>query len=127
MFGHYMTGDDVRPVRQWFRETTGGLPATFWYLWTGTLINRLGSFVLIFLAIYLTTERDFSEFHAGLVIGLWGAGGAAAALLGASQLENFFQQQGTTAEEAGAQAEQPEQPERDEGLVPDWVPGLGRF
>lgn len=72
----------MRPVRQWFRETTGGLPATFWYLWTGSLINRLGSFVLVFLAIYLTIVRGFSEFHAGLVIGLWGAGGAAGTLLG---------------------------------------------
>ena len=34
---------------------------TFWYLWSGTLINRLGSFVLIFLAIYLTRERGFSD------------------------------------------------------------------
>ncbi|WP_091654228.1 MDR family MFS transporter [Micromonospora pallida] len=66
----------MRTVRGWFRETTGGLPATFWYLWTGTLINRLGSFVVIFLAIYLTQERGFSELQAGLVLGLWGAGGA---------------------------------------------------
>jgi MFS family permease len=58
------------------------LPATFWYLWTGTLINRLGSFVVIFLAIYLTKERDFTAAAAGLVIGLSGAGGAVGTLLG---------------------------------------------
>jgi MFS family permease len=69
-------------VRGWFRDTTGGLPGTFWYLWTGTLINRLGSFVLVFLAIYLTQARGFSEFEAGLVIGLWGAGGAVGTLAG---------------------------------------------
>jgi MFS family permease len=72
----------VRTVRGWFRETTGGLPATFWYLWTGTLINRLGSFVVIFLAIYLTQERGFSELQAGLVLGLWGAGGAVGTTVG---------------------------------------------
>ncbi|MCW6005210.1 MFS transporter [Micromonospora sp. CPCC 205371] len=69
-------------MRSWFRDTTGGLPTTFWYLWTGTLINRLGSFVLIFMAIYLTTERGFSETQAGLVIGLFGAGSAAGVTVG---------------------------------------------
>lgn len=63
-------------MRSWFRDTTGGLPTTFWYLWSGTLINRLGSFVLVFLAIYLTQERGFSASQAGLVLGLWGVGGA---------------------------------------------------
>ncbi|SCL14343.1 MDR family MFS transporter [Micromonospora inyonensis] len=72
----------MRTVRGWFRETTGGLPATFWYLWAGTLINRLGSFVLIFLAIYLTQERGFSELQAGLVLGLWGVGGAVGTTIG---------------------------------------------
>jgi MFS family permease len=72
----------VRVVRSWFRDTTGGLPATFWYLWTGTLINRLGSFILVFLAIYLTTTRGFSALDAGLVIGLWGAGGAVGTMVG---------------------------------------------
>ncbi|MDG4833618.1 MFS transporter [Solwaraspora sp. WMMD1047] len=72
----------MRSVRGWLRDTAGGLPATFWYLWTGTLINRLGSFVLIFLAIYLTTVRGFSELDAGFVLGLWGAGGTVGTLLG---------------------------------------------
>ncbi|MBO4208070.1 MDR family MFS transporter [Micromonospora echinofusca] len=72
----------MRTVRGWFRETTGGLPSTFWYLWVGTLINRLGSFVLIFLAIYLTTERGFSAFQAGLVLGAWGVGGAVGTMAG---------------------------------------------
>jgi len=24
------------------RDTAGGLPSTYWYLWTGPLINRVG-------------------------------------------------------------------------------------
>lgn len=72
----------MRSVRQWMGETAGGLPATFWYLWTTTLINRVGSFVVILLAIYLTTERGFSPSFAGFVIGLWGAGGAMGTLVG---------------------------------------------
>ncbi|MFI0792617.1 MDR family MFS transporter [Micromonospora rubida] len=72
----------MRTMRGWFRDTTGGLPRTFWYLWTGTLVNRLGSFVLIFLAIYLTQERGFDELAAGLVLSLWGVGGAVGTTLG---------------------------------------------
>ncbi|WP_432834578.1 MFS transporter [Dactylosporangium sp. CA-092794] len=52
------------------------LPGQFWVLWAATLINRAGGFVIIFLTIYLTTRRGFSESAAGLVIGLYGVGGA---------------------------------------------------
>jgi MFS family permease len=69
-------------ARGWLRQAAGGLPRTFWLLWTGTLINRLGSFVVLFLAIYLTSERGFSQSQAGLVIGLYGAGGAIGTLTG---------------------------------------------
>src|SRR3954447_5084547 len=69
-------------VSGWFRQATGGLPRQFWFLWTGTLINRLGSFVVIFLAIYLTGERHFSSSRAGLVIGLYGVGGAVGTTVG---------------------------------------------
>jgi MFS family permease len=63
-------------------ETVGGLPRSFWYLWSNTLINRLGAFVLILLALYLTQVRGFTPTFAGFVIGLWGAGGAAGTLVG---------------------------------------------
>lgn len=69
-------------MRSWLRETAGGLPTTFWYLWTGTLVSRLGSFVMIFMAIYLTSERHFTQTQAGLVIGLFGAGSALGVMVG---------------------------------------------
>jgi MFS family permease len=69
-------------VRGWFQQATGGLPRQFWFLWIGTLINRLGSFVVIFLAIYLTGERHFSQSQAGLVIGVYGVGGAIGTTVG---------------------------------------------
>ncbi|WP_433127476.1 MDR family MFS transporter [Micromonospora sp. CA-240977] len=79
----------MRTMRSWFRDTTGGLPTTFWYLWSGTLINRLGSFVLVFLAIYLTQERGFSASQAGLVIGLWGVGGAFGTTVGGTLADRW--------------------------------------
>ncbi|WP_130340129.1 MDR family MFS transporter [Micromonospora kangleipakensis] len=79
----------MRTVRSWFRDTTGGLPRAFWYLWTGTLISRLGSFVLVFLAIYLTQERGFSASQAGLVLGLWGVGGAVGTTVGGTLADRW--------------------------------------
>ncbi|WP_241759623.1 MDR family MFS transporter [Pyxidicoccus parkwayensis] len=60
----------------------GGLPRTYWVLWTGTLVNRLGSFVVPFLALYLTRERGYSVAEAGLVVSLHGAGTVVAGPLG---------------------------------------------
>ena len=51
-----------------------GLPRPFWVLCAGTLINRIGGFVLIFLAIYLTDERGFTAAQAGAAISAYGLG-----------------------------------------------------
>ncbi|MDX3076519.1 MFS transporter [Streptomyces sp. MI02-7b] len=64
------------------RETVSGLPRTFWWLWTSTLINRLGAFVVTFLALYLTLDRGYSATYAGLVASLYGLGGAVGAVVG---------------------------------------------
>ena len=69
-------------MRTWWAETVGGLPRTFWYLWVGTLINRAGGFVVIYLAVYLTVVRDFPAGFVGMVVGLHGAGGAVGAVIG---------------------------------------------
>ena len=49
------------------RAATGGLPRPYWYLWAGMLVTRAGSFVLPFLALYLTQGLHLSPAHAGLV------------------------------------------------------------
>ena len=54
----------------------GGMPRSFWVLWWGTLVNRIGSFVTPFLALYLTADRDFTVAEAGLVLSVLGAGTA---------------------------------------------------
>lgn len=60
----------------------GGLPRSFWYLWSGTLLNRMGAFVAPFMALYLTGERGFSVSRAGLVLTLFGLGSALSQPLG---------------------------------------------
>ncbi|BAJ29263.1 MULTISPECIES: MFS transporter [Kitasatospora] len=62
------------------RRAGGGLPRQFWWLWTSTLVNRLGGFVVTFLAMYLTQQRGYSAAYAGLVASLFGLGSAVAAV-----------------------------------------------
>ncbi|MEV7354234.1 MFS transporter [Kitasatospora sp. NPDC091276] len=67
-------------IRKLIQETVGGLPREFWWLWVSTLVNKLGAFVLTFLALYLTTNRGYSASYAGLVASLYGLGSAVAAI-----------------------------------------------
>jgi MFS family permease len=62
----------------------GGLPASFWYLWAGTLVNRLGTFVEPFLALYLTQARGLSYGATGLVLAAYGAGALLSQVVGGS-------------------------------------------
>lgn len=70
----------VARLTQTARESVSGLPRAFWWLWTSTLVNRLGGFVAPFLAMYLTVDRGYSATYAGLVGALHGLGGAVSAL-----------------------------------------------
>ena len=69
-------------MRGWLQQAAGGLPRQYWFLWAGTLINRLGAFVVIYLAIYLTQALHFSQSQAGLVLGAYGIGGAVGTMTG---------------------------------------------
>ncbi|KMS69518.1 transporter [Streptomyces viridochromogenes] len=70
----------VAALRRATRETVSGLPREFWWLWTSTLVNRLGAFVATFMALYLTLDRGYSATYAGLVAALHGLGGVISSL-----------------------------------------------
>lgn len=59
-----------------------GLPKPFAFLWWGTFINRLGGFVVPFLAIYLTQARGCSIAQVGFIASLYGAGSVLAGPVG---------------------------------------------
>jgi MFS family permease len=59
-----------------------GFPVTFWWLVAGILVNRLGSFVVPFLAVYLSEARGVPLSTAGAVVSLLGAGAVAASVVG---------------------------------------------
>ncbi|WP_058045731.1 MDR family MFS transporter [Streptomyces roseifaciens] len=64
----------VASVRRAAKESVSGLPRAFWWLWASTLVNRLGAFVSIFLAMFLTADQGHSASFAGLVGALLGLG-----------------------------------------------------
>ncbi|WP_328872244.1 MFS transporter [Streptomyces sp. NBC_00287] len=72
----------VAALRRAARESVSGLPREFWWLWTSTLVNRLGGFVATFMALYLTLDRGYSASYAGLVAALHGLGGVLSSLGG---------------------------------------------
>ena len=64
------------------RSLTEDLPPTYWLLWTGTLVNRLGGFVIPFLTLYLTTQREIPVSQAAVMVSFYGAGSFIAQLTG---------------------------------------------
>ncbi|GHH27861.1 MDR family MFS transporter [Streptomyces lanatus] len=67
-------------LRRAARESVSGFPREFWWLWTSTLVNRLGAFVATFMALYLTLDRGYSASYAGLVAALHGLGGVVSSI-----------------------------------------------
>jgi len=65
-----------------FASLVEGLPPTYWLLWGGTLINRLGGFVIPFLTLYLTAQRGIPISQAALMVSLFGAGSFLSQLAG---------------------------------------------
>ncbi len=63
-------------------ESFRGLPRAFWVLVAGMFVNRLGAFVLPFLALYLGEQQKLGARASGLIIGAWGVGAVIAAVVG---------------------------------------------
>ena len=72
----------IAGARQRIAEVAAVAPRAYWYVWWGTLINRLGGFVIPLLTIYLITVRHLSVSDAGGVVSVFGAGSVAASLVG---------------------------------------------
>jgi len=79
----------METIRTRFALLTADLPSTYWFLWFGILINRLGSFVIPFLTLYLTSQRGISIGQAALTVSLFGAGSFAAQLAGGELADRF--------------------------------------
>jgi len=67
---------------QRFAAAAGGLPGVFWTMWWGLIVNRLASFVIAFLSLYLVRDRGLPPAEAGRILGLYGVGFTVAGPLG---------------------------------------------
>lgn len=67
--------------RRTLREGIRTLPGPVWILCAGSFVNRFGSFVAVFLVLYLR-EKGYSIAEAGFVVSLYGAGNVLAAAVG---------------------------------------------
>ena len=67
--------------RRTLRAGIRSLPGPVWILCAGSFVNRFGSFVAVFLVLYLR-EKGYSIAEAGLIVSLYGAGNVMAAAVG---------------------------------------------
>jgi predicted MFS family arabinose efflux permease len=79
----------LRSLISTYREAFAGLSRTVWLLSAATLVNRAGTMVLPFLALFLTLDRGYSKTEAGEVLALYGLGGIGAAFLGGWLADRF--------------------------------------
>jgi MFS family permease len=63
------------------RQNLRTLPRPVWILFAGTYINRFGTFVMPFLAIYMTRE-GYSPMQAGIAVSAYGAGHTVSSMIG---------------------------------------------
>jgi MFS family permease len=64
------------------------LPPASWILFAGTFLNKFGSFVVPFLALYLT-RKGYTVAQAGIAIGAYGVGNVLATLCGGHLADHF--------------------------------------
>lgn len=79
----------LRSLIATYREAFAGLSRTMWLLSAASLVNRAGTMVLPFLALFLTLERGYSTTEAGEVLAVYGIGGMGAAFLGGWLADRF--------------------------------------
>ncbi len=64
----------IKKITDQYKSAYTGLPREVWYLTLVVLINRTGSIVLFFMALYLTKVLSFSLAAAGQMISIYGIG-----------------------------------------------------
>ena len=65
-----------------YRAAFSGLPRDIWLVAAASFVNRSGTMVLPFLALYLTLSKGLSTAEAGRLVGLYGIGAIFGAYIG---------------------------------------------
>jgi MFS family permease len=72
----------LRAALRQLARSARAFPATYWWLVAGLLVNRLGTFVIPYLSMYLTERRGIPVTVVGLLVSLMGAGAMVASPVG---------------------------------------------
>ncbi|GHF93738.1 MFS transporter [Deinococcus piscis] len=72
-----------------WRRLYAAYPPAFWVVWVGTLINRVGEFVVPLLGFYLSAERGLSLGQVGLILSAMGIGRFVSEPLGGALSDRF--------------------------------------
>lgn len=79
----------LNKITRLYRESFSGLSRDIWLLTLITLINRSGTMVVPFIAIYLTQQLDFSLGQTGVVMSFFGVGSVVGSYLGGWLTDKF--------------------------------------
>lgn len=74
---------------RYYRDSFRGLDRAIWYLSLITLINRAGTMVVPFLALYLTHEKNFTLESVGWIMSSFGLGSVVGAWIGGKLTEKI--------------------------------------
>ena len=72
-----------------YKDAFSGLSRDIWLLTLVTLINRSGTMVVPFIAIYLTEELQFSYIQTGIVMSFFGVGSVVGSYIGGVLTDTF--------------------------------------
>jgi MFS family permease len=78
-----------RQTIQLYKDSYSGHPKQVWALTILTMINRMGTMVIPFLTVYLTTVLDFPLKDAGILASAFGFGSLAGSYLGGRLSDKF--------------------------------------
>jgi len=70
----YLARPAMKSIARLYKDAFSGIPRSIWLLALTQLINRSGSMVVFFLAVYLRDELHFDYWHTGVIMALFGAG-----------------------------------------------------
>lgn len=76
-------------LRRFLIKSYSGLPREVWFLSSITLINRTGSTVFMFLALYLSQSLKFNSTDIGAILGGYGLGAVTGNILGGVLVDLF--------------------------------------
>ena len=79
--GHDSGRAEIGPKRVTIRASLAALPRPVWLLFLGTFVNKFGSFIVPFLALYMT-RLGFSVVEIGIALMAYGSGNFVASGLG---------------------------------------------